>query len=67
MKPRRTSGADSNTPLLENRSLRLDIDRERGAVRAVHNRLTGETFAISGDGFALELDDVALRSCSSRR
>ena len=40
--------------VLENASLRLEFDAAAGELRAVRNKLTGETYAVAGDAFAVE-------------
>jgi hypothetical protein len=40
--------------ILEHAALRLEFDREEGGLVAVANKLTGETYAVTGDTFAVE-------------
>jgi hypothetical protein len=40
--------------ILENAAMRLEFDREEGGLVAVANKLTGETYAVTGDTFAVE-------------
>jgi hypothetical protein len=44
---------NTNT-ILENAALRLAFDRAAGGLTAIGNKLTGETYAVSGDAFAVE-------------
>ncbi|MBI3922989.1 MAG: hypothetical protein HY318_16325, partial [Armatimonadetes bacterium] len=60
--------------LLENKQLALHFDPATGRLRALQNKLTGETYQVNGDGFAVEavefrLDaaDVRLVSLKRRR
>lgn len=57
---------------LENGTLALDFDAASGTLAAIGNRLTGETYAVSGDAFTIEttqgtvaLSDTALKSLQS--
>ena len=54
---------------LENGTLALRFDAASGTLTAIENKLVGETYAVSGDGFAVEttqgtvaLSDTALKS-----
>jgi len=54
---------------LENGTLALRFDAASGTLAAIENKLVGETYAVSGDGFAVEttqgtvaLSDTALKS-----
>lgn len=40
--------------ILETAALRLDFDRAAGGLAVITNKLTGETYAVSGDAFAVE-------------
>ncbi len=42
------------TTALETAALRLEFDRAAGGLIAITNKLTGETYAVSGDAFAVE-------------
>ncbi|MDA1088385.1 MAG: hypothetical protein O2901_15395 [Verrucomicrobia bacterium] len=42
------------TNLLETAALRMEFDRAAGGLSAITNKLTGETYAVSGDAFAVE-------------
>jgi hypothetical protein len=42
------------TTALETAALRLEFDRAAGGLIAITNKLTGETYAVSGDAFAIE-------------
>ncbi|MCU0873484.1 MAG: hypothetical protein MUE50_14175 [Pirellulaceae bacterium] len=43
-----------DTLTLENGRLGLNFDQRTGTLTAIHNKLTGETYAVSGDEFAVE-------------
>jgi hypothetical protein len=40
--------------VIGNAALRLELDRTAGGLRAITNKLTGETYAVSGDAFEVE-------------
>jgi hypothetical protein len=42
------------TTVLENAALRLEFDRNIGGLTAIANKLTGETYAVTGDTFVVE-------------
>ena len=42
------------TTILENGSLRLELDPALGGLATIANRLTGERYAAAGDAFAVE-------------
>lgn len=42
------------TTVLESTNLRLEFDREAGGLTAIANKLTGETYSVAGDTFAVE-------------
>ena len=48
----RTQGQESLT--LENSRVGLGFDRSTGTLVAIQNKLTGETYSVSGDEFAIE-------------
>ncbi len=48
------AGADE-PPVRQDRCLRLDFAGATGQLRAVHNKLTGETYRVEGDAFSIEL------------
>jgi hypothetical protein len=41
---------------LENNRIALDFDPETGALTSLHNKLTGETYRMDGDEFAIEAE-----------
>ena len=41
--------------ILENGTFRAELDRQSGGLCAVTNKLTGETYAVTGDAFAVEI------------
>jgi hypothetical protein len=43
-----------DTLALENGRLGLSFDQRTGTLTAIHNKLAGETYAVSGDEFAVE-------------
>ena len=45
----------SETMRLGNEAMELELDAARGTLCGLNNRLTGERFAVSGDGWAVEL------------
>jgi hypothetical protein len=54
------AAAAENAPLLENGRLALSFDPTSHALAAIHNKLTGEVYRVSGDAFALEATDFRL-------
>jgi len=51
---RMCSEHEAMTDLLENAVLNLAFDRAAGGLTAITNKLTGETYGITGDAFAVE-------------
>lgn len=49
-----TERSNASSVILDNAALRLGFDREAGGLRSVKNKLTGETYAVTGDAFAVE-------------
>jgi hypothetical protein len=47
------SGKPSSV-IIENAALRLEFNRQAGGLVAITSKLTGETYAVTGDAFALE-------------
>jgi hypothetical protein len=46
--------------VLENTQLALRFDAQSGTLLAIHNKLTGETYQVGGDRFAVEAADFRL-------
>ena len=46
---------------LESPALRVEFDPATVTIVALHNKLTGETYAVSGDRFAIQIDDQVCR------
>jgi len=46
--------SNTSNVILENAALRLGFDREAGGLVAITSKLTGETYAVTNDVFAVE-------------
>ena len=56
-----TSAAEADkASVLENTRLALHFDSQTGSLVAIHNKLTGETYQVGGDRFAVEAADFRL-------